>query len=396
MSGQPFPPDAELTAAQRADLELMIPPDGVEPLRERKVGAYFVRNLRRDEVPRAIALFREAMDFHFTDVSWDWRHYARNPGLVHMPAAFDDDGELVGIYPCTIRPAWVNGRDLLTCHACRTLTHPGHRGGGRVFALMSRFTVDRCYSIGVHFGFGGGANEAALKVGSKLIGYKLMHDLEVRERRLSMRLALQARLGGKAGSAASRVADAFSNRDLKRAAGEFEVAVAEEFGGEFDELWQRKRAAYTVLLRRDAREIEWRYGQCPVNTPVLAARRNGVLQGYAAIRHHNYGGEAAQVTQVLDLFTGKDAGVAGALLAEAARQGRAAGSDFLHFAPAAGSVGWELTRRKPWRASRKAHDFVIVRDLCNDWKKVGLVPELETVVDGSNWHYCQGDSDFWD
>lgn len=383
---------AGLTAAQQADLELLVPPRGVKPLEERKVGRYTVRNLRRDEIPRAIQLFRDVMEYEYRFESWDWRHYQRNPGLVHMPAAFTDEGALAGVYPCTLRPARVLGTDLMTQHACRTLVHPDHRGGGRLYIAFLRFSFDRLASIGVHFGFGGGAKPAALKMGAWVLGNKEMCALPYFERRLSLRLALTRRLGG-LGTGLARVLDGFAPKEA-RAGTEYEVAPLDSAGEEFDRLWERKRDRYDVLLRRDAREVDWRWLRCPVPSRVLVARRGGEAEGYLALRHHE--GDGVRLTTVLDVFTGKERGVAAALLAAAGDEARAASSDFLQMAPKQGSVTYELAREAPWKPSRRAPDHVIVGHTSHDAEAVGLAAHVAAATDGERWHYCLGDSDFFD
>jgi len=374
VSGPAPDPGAGLTAAQRSDFDLLFPGPGQEPLEERKVGRYKLRMLRRDEHELARAFFREHGDQEISEEVWDWRFYSRNPELFHMPMCFDDQDRLVGLYPSVLRPARMLGRDMMVCQVCRTLTHPDFRYGGRIFGLMGRMTVDRGWQNGFPLAFGGGANEIALKAGARLIGYGLMVRLETFQRRLSLRLALNRRAGA-AGSLAAKLIDPLTNRDLRKSVADLEVETVSAVGEEFDELWQRKRDLYKVLIRRDARELDWRWIRCPVKTNLLAARKGGTLEGYAAYRHYEENG--VRFTVVLDLFTGP-------------------GCDFLQFAPAPGSVGYELAQQTPWKQAAKEQDIVIVQALCHDADAIGLGDEIRAAEIGSNWHYCQGDSDFMD
>ncbi|MFQ5748318.1 MAG: hypothetical protein ACE5H3_02540 [Planctomycetota bacterium] len=386
----PSPPSDRHLAEDRA---LLIPPFRLEPPPERRVGRYTVRLLGPEENGPARALYALTGDPIPPEDVWLWRFYSRNPELAHVAATFDDRGELAGLYPCVARPIRVGGRDLMTLQACRTIVHPDHRWGGRVFYLTAMYSHDRVRALGIPFAFGGGANEAAVKVGSRLVAYTLMQQLEVRERRLSLRLALQRRLG-RAGAFLGDALRLLAPGGRRRDAGGFEVAPVLEAGAEFDRLWERKRDAYPAVLRRDAREVEWRWFRCPVPAVLLAARKGGELEGYAALRHQAEG--PARITTILDLFAGRDLQATATLLEAAGEEARREGSDFLQFAPSPNGALFASLQRKPWRRARRPLDHVIFRDLCPEPGRAGLEKEMAIVKNGSNWFYCQGDSDFRD
>ncbi|TAH35795.1 MAG: hypothetical protein EYC70_12270 [Planctomycetota bacterium] len=377
------------------DAALLLPPPGVEPLQQRAGGQYLGRLLRRDEVDRAIQLYREASFSQLTPKQWDWRFFGRNPRMGILPAVFHRDGRLIAIYPVTFRPVWIRGRELMAGQACNTLVHPEFRGGGRVYLFLMKFTFDVFWSHGLHFGYGGGATEEAMKVGAKLSTYRPLLELTVRERRLSLRLALGRRFG-EVGALGARVLDASRRRTASRRHGGFELQTVAAAGPEFDELWRRKRGRYVVAVRRDARELDWRWFANPVPSQVIAARRDGRLEGYVVLRHHPDTGGPARLSTVIDLFSGQEPEVDAALLAAAAREAGDAGSDFLHFAPAPRSSAFPQVQAKPWRPARKEVDRVLVARCSYDPGQVGIQAEFDTVMDGANWYYCQGDSDFLD
>ncbi len=386
----PFTPDDRLLEQDRA---LLVPPLCRDPFPERRVGRYTLRLLGPEENGPARALYGLTGEPVPPKDVWLWRFYSRNPELAHVAGAFDDRGELAGLYPGVARPIRVGGRDLMTMQACRTIIHPDHRWGGRVFYLIVMYSIEHYRALGLPFGFGGGANEAAVKVGIRLVAYTLMHSLEIRERRLNLRLALRRRLGG-TGAFLAEVFRLLGSARPRRLPVGFEVGPVQEAGAEFDRLWERKRDVYPALLRRDAREIDWRWFRCPVPTVVLAARKGGELEGYAALRHHTEG--PARITTILDLFAGGDPRAAAVLLEAAAGLARGEGSDFLHFAPSPNSAAFGLLRRKPWRKARKPPDHVIFRQLCTEAVRPEVENELAIVKNGSNWFYCQGDSDYRD
>lgn len=382
-------------AAHEADLRLLRPDPEVPPIAERRAGEYLLRLLRREEVGAAVALYDEAGERAPDPRVWDWRFFSRNPRLGLIPAAFTRAGQLVGLYPVTVRPVRVLGRDLLGSQACRTVIHPEHRGGGRVYMHLIRYIWDASCALGVPFGFGGGATEAAFKVGARFAEYRPMYDLAVREQRLSLRLAVATRGGAAAGEAA-RVLDLPRRLAAPRIPSGIEVAPVTEITAEFDELWERKRDRYRVLVRRDARELLWRWFRCPVPSEMLAARRGGVLEGYVVLRHFDDPEGSARLSAVVDLFSGEEPRLDAALLAAAHRSALLAGSDFLHFAPCPGSNAWQVTHGPGWRAARKAVDHVILALSCENPAGLGIADEVAAALDGRNWYYCQGDSDYWD
>lgn len=362
---------------------------------ERRTGQFRGRLLGRDEVGLAIRLYREASFNQLTAEQWDWRFFQRNPELAFVSGVFTPEGRLIALNPMTVRPVWILGREQLAAQACDTLVHSDYRGGGRVYAFLMRFGFDMLWAYGMHFGFGGGATAEAAAVGKRLGNYHSLFDMAVYERRLSLRLALGRRAGAAGGAAAKLLDGLRPHRRLQRHGG-LEIRAAAQAGPEFDRLWQRKRERYTVVLRRDARELRWRWFENPVPSEMLAAWRGGELEGYIVLRHHPDPGGPARLTTVLDLFTGLEPEVDEALLAAAARVARASGSDFLHYAACPGASAAALLRRAPWRPARKQVDRVVTAPYPYAARDSAVLPEFDAAMHGQNWYYCQGDSDFLD
>jgi GNAT superfamily N-acetyltransferase len=58
------------------------------------------------------------------------------------------------------------------------------------------------------------------------------------------------------------------------------------FGSEVDELWERTRGDYAVIVPRDARFLNWRFVECPEpRYRRFVARRRGRVVGYVVLRH---------------------------------------------------------------------------------------------------------------
>lgn len=375
----------------------MRPPPDAEELQFREKGRYYLRPLQREESALAQQLYAESGEPTLSTKAWDWRFYQRNPLISMVPGLFTKkEDKLVALYPVTLRPVRVAGLDLLTCQACRTLIHPEHRGATNYLSLM-RFMYDRAWSMGVHFGLGGGANEAALKVGKKLMNYVEMHTLNTRERRLSFQMNVRKRWGAKPASLFRKMEGPMFT-GLRYEYENYRVEIAEQADAGFDELWQRLKDQYVGVLRRDAREIQWRWFDCPVPAKVLVLKRKDSrdYEGYLALRVHQDRFGAGRICTVLDLFTQERPEAVEALLAAAGAWGRSKRSDFLHFAPAPNTVAYKVTAQKPWRTARLPADHVVLCQCCYDPKSVGLTTVLPKAMAGANWYYCQGDSDFLD
>lgn len=350
---------------------------------EWRVGGYSIRPLAPAESEPALALYRAVGVSGMSAELWRWR-FGGPRGQV--AAAFDEQGRLVGLYPATVRPVRAHGRDLTAWQPCWTVVHPEVRWGGRVFHLLTRYARARAREQGATFAFGGGVNHAAATVGGRIAGYRPLLELPVYERRLSLRLGLLRKLGRSFGAAADLLDTALGGR-LRHAVRDFDLTVASAAGPEFDQLWFRERDAFPVLVRRDARELDWRWFHCPEPAMVLVARRNRRLFGYAALRHHRENG--VRLTTVLDLFSGRDAGAAEALVCGASLLSWAHRSDFLRLACVGSSPAAPLMQRKPWRRAATPADHVAFAPLAPS--------ESENAAgDGASWYYCQGDSDFLD
>lgn len=104
-----------------------------------------------------------------------------------------------------------------------------------------------------------------------------------------------------------------------------EVRDATAFSDEYDALWQRARASFAAVVRRDAVYLDWKYLKCPFRQyRVLEARRHGELRGFAVTRSE---GEASFLRGVVvDLFCDtSDAATQDALIDAARAQFKAGG-----------------------------------------------------------------------
>jgi len=295
--------------------------------------------------------------------------------------------------------ARVGGRDVAAILICESASDPEARRGGRPYYAATSAAGVQAAREGIPFAFGGQSTDEAIKVGRRWFGYRVVFALQVWMQRLSLRPALRSRLG-RMGEALAGAADAVVRpRVPRRGAGGLAVEPREAFDADFDELWERYRDRYPVVLARDAATLRWRYQDCPVGpNRVLLARHRGEPAGYVVWREWIEG--PARVATVLDLWDGRDPELARSLLQAAGRQAAESGCEHLLYAAMPGSAGEAAVQRMPGFRPSEHHppDRVIATPLPVPEERVQAADYevMRRILRGKDWYYTQGDCDFRD
>lgn len=136
--------------------------------------------------------------------------------------------------------------------------------------------------------------------------YLLVRTANHRHARLLVRLACGT--GGLHRLLAVIIKLVLSPRDRRRAprahATATEIDEVTDFGSDVDELWQRTRRDYPVMVPRDSRFLNWRFVDCPEPTySRFVARRGGRAVGYVVLRH----AESVELPQghIVDLYAAR-------------------------------------------------------------------------------------------
>jgi GNAT superfamily N-acetyltransferase len=161
-----------------------------------------------------------------------------------------------------------------------------------------------------------------------------------------------------------------------------EVRRIDDFGPEYDALWERARASYVMCVRRDSAYLRWKYLRCPHRVYELwEARRKRELAGYAVTRHEDYRG--LRLGWIVDVFThAKDHEAKGMLLAAALDAFREAGVARAQAFSMNARLGLDL-RRYGFIPGTSPMQFCVRSRLGGDAPFANL--------DG--WHVVFGDSD---
>jgi hypothetical protein len=374
-------------------------PASASPPEERVLSGYRLReaDAGAESVER---FYREAIDLEQDLEVWRWRFHGRSGEAPLLPAAYTDDGELVGLYPAIPRRAWVDGPLMTVAQGCHSAVHPDHRAKAPLYLGLVRLLGDLSAARGIPVGFGGGANEDAVRVACTLAGFRLMHRLPILEQRLSWKPAARSRLGARVGNAAGAILDGLGT--VRALRDNIEVEVIDRVGdraAEFDALWAEVCNAYRVCLVRDAAALDWRWSRCPVPATVLLATRDGKPVGYAVVRTLSQ--DWGRCSTVLDLFrvppaAGAPDPVATALLEACAQHSQEDGAEFMRFAPCEPGLRTMLEDARGWKPARADADHVLVRTTFDAKQYPEHAELLETLRSSESWYYTQGDSDFCD
>jgi len=358
----------------------------------------------RDDAEALNDLFERAFGQRRPLAHFLWKYWENPAGPPYGVVARERDGSrLLAAAFGQRRIARVDGRDVPANLMCEISSDPTARAGGIAFkGVMQAIGIGLRDEAGICWSYGGQSSDEAIKVGSRWLGFRIVLELVTWECRLSLRPALEARVGPALGKLGARLLDPWLRARWRHAARGFFLEEVEDFGPEFDELWRRHADRYRLVFRRDAETLRWRWRDCPVGRHrILLARRGGPSGeplGWVIWRQWEDSG--SPVATVLDLWTGGDEEVIQALLDGARRMAAMDGAHWLRFAVRPDSPEEHALRALGhFRPSpHVAVDRVIAtpmpgRDRDFDEDELAV---LRVVVDGGNWYYTQGDCDFRD
>lgn len=256
--------------------------DDVEPRRElwtTRREAYRVREYRPGDESQILPIFAGSFFVPRSLERWSWE-YRENPyGNLCISEAFAADGQLVAHYagyPVRFRlPGQPERAEPVTAlHIGDTMTLPGVRHVGRGPTSLLGRTVRHFYArfcegrVAFNFGFNTGNIQ---RFSMAFVGAQRLEDLPYHV------LPLPA--------AGLAKADGAGRRWLSPALRAWSCAPVARFDSRFDELFARVAPHYGMLVERDARYLDWRYGRQPGGDyRVYACSHRGRLVGWSVFR----------------------------------------------------------------------------------------------------------------
>jgi hypothetical protein len=153
----------------------------------------------------------------------------------------------------------------------------------------------------------------------------------------------------------------------------------QDFGGEFDVMFERASAEHAVVCRRDGRYLGWRYLAAPARrqTP-FGVRRNGQLEGFVAVER------SGEFAAIADLFSAPDAKLMDAILQLA-----------LEHAVAGGCSGIEISLTEDSALARRVrrHGFIGREQRGFQVAVADEDPQRDLLLNARSWHFTEGDQD---
>ena len=351
------------------------------------------------DYPQIYQLFEDTFGEKRSDEHVQWKYWGNPSGEPFAVIAIDIQTEKV-IAACTgmNKKAWVDGKASKGIMLWDIAVHPDVRGGGRLFRdITYGMQIAVNAQQGVNWVIGGQSKPTVIKMGIRWFGYHMILSLKCWELKLSMRPALVQRLGAVGGLLASAI-DIFTKPPSP--SNHYEMREIEKCGDAFDALLQQQKDLYRVSVWRDADTLNWRYFEHPIFVhQMLGAYKNDKLVGYIVWRE--YIDETVKVGTVLDLWYGENQQIASDLFLAASQAARSRQVGFMRMSVETGTTtqcaigainGASITERVE-------DDNVITSMMLGEDPNAhdaAAYGEMDTVTNGANWFYTQGDVDFRD
>ena len=159
----------------------------------------------------------------------------------------------------------------------------------------------------------------------------------------------------------------------------FALEEIDNFGDEFDLMFERAAASHTVACSRDSAYLKWRYQSAPAQrqTP-LAVRRGGELIGFLALE------QADEYAAIADLFSAADSKLMDAILQLAIDHATATGCSSLETSLTYDSaLGRRLLRHGFIGREERGFQVAVGED----------DPQADALCGSDSWHFTEADQD---
>lgn len=312
-------------------------------------------------------------------IAWLYAGNPCGPALVWL-AEVEGHGEAVATSAAHRRLFRIDGRLAEALNLSDFAIDARYRTLGPALGLL-RATLDAVGPRGFAFSYDV-PSEAMLALYRRL-GCVELGRMERRVRPLSVRPALERRIGAAAALAALPL-DAFLRVRDALAAVPAELMVeplAGSYGLEFDALEEREATRFPVRGVRSSAYLEWRYARHTMwPHHALCARRGGALAGFLVWREPDPG-----CLSIAELVDGGDIAVGRALVKALAASGRRRGATTLAVETLAGSPAAERFAALGFLKRGDGPGPVV-------WCPPGVEPQAD-FLKASRWWFLGGDRD---
>lgn len=327
-------------------------------------------------------LFNRVFSLQRPIEEWRWK-FVENPAVTdpaHWIMVLEKENSIVGHYASLPVDMLCGGSIVKGCQPVDTIIDPAAKVGIKMLRDLYREGVERA-ARQASFGFGF-PNEAAYKVGKRLLGYKDLGVMEPLYKRLSMRVALKRRLPAVPSPLAWPV-HKLSQRLYSPSISTGRYTISEEggFGSSMDKLWDDMKGEFQIAALRDSKYLNWRYrGR---GYTIFIARHGEEVTGYIVLKLSSSGEE--KVGYIIDVFSKEE--TAGLLIKGALKFFIENDADYCLSAVVGKSRTAGYLREAGFSRNDGFDSFPIVY--------VGRTEEEENdfLMNIANWHLAYGDTD---
>jgi hypothetical protein len=320
---------------------------------------------------------------------WSWWLHGNRAGPSQARLGIDETGKVIGMGGASPRRMNLAGDEVPALLSGDLFIDPGHRSRALFGRLAVDFTRDpTTRAAGFLFGFPNAQGTRA----ASLIGYRTVAEVQYRFLVLDTTPYISRAIGFRP---LARLVAGGINALLRlirigrpAAPPGIRVETIETFDPRFDRLWEEEKSDWPITTVRRADYLNWRYIESPVDYRVIAAETvdGGDLLGYMVLTISEARGR--RMGAVVDWFCRRSSpGAFDGLLREAADWCAHRGCHVLRAWDLDG--GWSFRPFERHRMIRRPSGFHLV-------VRPGTVTDAGRLLDPSNWHVTQGDSDHID
>jgi len=320
---------------------------------------------------------------------WSWM-YRGNPagrGIIRLAEA---DGRIVAQYAIAPTLLKIGSKVIKSSLSLDTMTHPDYRRRG-MFEVLSKEVYSEAASIGIDIVYGFPNRQTSYPGFISKLDWFDVSMTKVRIRPVNCRNAVRVKiknrlLSGLLAAVATPIFNSFFSGP-REASGNRGLAIvkATSFDERVDRLWARVSDAHPIMVVRNKDHLNWRYSAPDKQYSIFIAETANEVGGYLVLRHIT--SESVKYSVIFDMMAESEE-VMGRLVAEAVRDCRQAGVDFIMYRLIADKAYHRVSRRNGFFAIpfSKVGDYFCVHS------NSAQIPK-EFLRDPGNWLVQTGDSD---
>jgi hypothetical protein len=220
--------------------------------------------------------------------NWEWKFRGKNPAGKSLMMYADNDSDIVGHFAAIPMKYWIDGETVTCSHSAAMMIDPKWQNRGLIKFVADKL-IQQLEHQKIPFTYGY-PNDNAYELHIKLLGYEEV----VQQQLLIKNIKL--------------------NEELKTSVtGSLTWKNISKFGPETNELWEKSKNDYKVIVERKADFLNWRYLDRPdINYYAYGVFDGSRLEGYCVLKLYQEGETLRG--HFIDLFTSIDNKECGTIL----------------------------------------------------------------------------------